>query len=250
VVSSAPLYYDGIVCSGNTGQSSCEQAGHRTADDQRAPRFVRTDRFHFAEPPSGRGNGELSCSSQPKSAILSRNCRNLPDVSLGGNVDAPHHCYLCRLGSSIDHFGASRPPASRQSRSNRTHCLPYRASGRRMRLRISAHPLARSVGPLALGPLHFEDAQESISRKHGELGASATQFREKAPAEPDRRPMFEWSDLSWKPRIVMRVVAGLIGHPRARQASARSDETVDAPPRRSRQPILKAASLGKNCSWL
>ena len=29
----------------------------------------------------------------------------------------------------------------------------------------------------------------------------------------------------------MRVVAGLIGHPRARQASARSDETVDAPPR-------------------
>ena len=29
----------------------------------------------------------------------------------------------------------------------------------------------------------------------------------------------------------MRVVTGLIGHPRARQASARSDKTVDAPPR-------------------
>ena len=92
---------------------------------------------------------------------------------LGGNVDARHHCYLCRLGSSIDHFGASRPLASKQSRSNRTRCLPYRASGRRMRVRISAHPLAGSVGPLAFGPLHFEDAQEFISRKHGELGASA-----------------------------------------------------------------------------
>jgi hypothetical protein len=89
---------------------------------------------------------------------------------LGGNVDARHHCYLCLLVSSIDHFGASRPFASKQSRSNRTHCLPYRASGKRMRVRISAHPLAGSLGPLALGPLHFEDAQESISRKHGELG--------------------------------------------------------------------------------
>jgi hypothetical protein len=29
------------------------------------------------------------------------------------------------------------------------------------------------VGALALGPLHFEDAQESVSRRHGELGASA-----------------------------------------------------------------------------
>src|SRR5207248_1806312 len=59
--------------------------------------------------------------------------------------------------------------ASKQSRSNRSHCLPYRASGKRMRVRISAHPMAGSVGPLALGPLHFEDAQESISRKHGQL---------------------------------------------------------------------------------
>jgi hypothetical protein len=93
---------------------------------------------------------------------------------LGGNVDARHHCYLCRLGGSIDHYGASRSLASKQSRSNRTHCLPYRAGGKRMRVRISAHPLAGSVGPLVLGPLHFEDAQESISRKHGELAASAT----------------------------------------------------------------------------
>src|ERR1700730_14842357 len=99
---------------------------------------------------------------------------NPENVGLGGNVDARHHCYLRRLGSSIDHFGASRLLASKQSRSDRTHCLPYRPSGRRMRVRISAHSLARSVGPLALGPLHFEDAQESISRKHGELGASAT----------------------------------------------------------------------------
>jgi hypothetical protein len=38
-----------------------------------------------------------------------------------------------------------------------------------MRVRISAHPLAGLLGPLALGPLHFEDAQESISRKHGKL---------------------------------------------------------------------------------
>jgi hypothetical protein len=30
------------------------------------------------------------------------------------------------------------------------------------------------VGPLALGPLHFKDAQESFARKHGELGASGT----------------------------------------------------------------------------
>jgi hypothetical protein len=47
--------------------------------------------------------------------------------------------------------------------------------------------MARSVGPLALGPLHFEDAQESISRKHGELGASATSFRENAPNLIDDR---------------------------------------------------------------
>jgi hypothetical protein len=43
--------------------------------------------------------------------------------------------------------------------------------------------------------------------------------------------LFEWSDLKWKPGIVTRVVAGLIGHSRARQASTRSDETIDAPPR-------------------
>ena len=42
--------------------------------------------------------------------------------------------------------------------------------------------------------------------------------------------LFEWSDLKWKPGIVTRVVAGLIGHSRARQASTRSDETIDAPP--------------------
>src|SRR6516164_8999416 len=47
------------------------------------------------------------------------------NVGLGGNVDARHHCYLCRLGSSIDHFGASRPRATKQSHCNRTHCLPY-----------------------------------------------------------------------------------------------------------------------------
>jgi len=102
-----------------------------------------------------------------------RQCRRI----LGGNVDARHHCYLCRFGSSIDHFGASRPLASEQSRSNRTHCLPYRTSGKRMRVRIPAHPLAGSVGPLALGPLHFEDAQESISRKHGELGGPPPSLR-------------------------------------------------------------------------
>jgi Amidohydrolase len=59
-----------------------------------------------------------------------------------------------------------------QSRSNTTRYLPYRASGKRMRVRISAHPLARSLGPLALGPLHSEDVEESISRKHGELGGN------------------------------------------------------------------------------
>jgi hypothetical protein len=47
--------------------------------------------------------------------------------------------------------------------------------------------MAGSVGPLALGPLHFEDAQESISRKHGELDASATSFRENAPNLIDDR---------------------------------------------------------------
>jgi hypothetical protein len=93
---------------------------------------------------------------------------------LGANVDAHHHCNLCRLGSSIHYFGASHSLAPKQSRSNTTHYLPYRASGKRMRVRISAHPLARSLGTLALGPLHFEDAQEFISRKHGELGVFAT----------------------------------------------------------------------------
>jgi hypothetical protein len=93
---------------------------------------------------------------------------------LGANIHARHHCDLCWLGSSIDHFGTSRPLASKQSCSNRTHHLPYRASSKRMRVRVSAHPMAGSVGPLALGPLHFEDAQESISRKHDKLGAPAT----------------------------------------------------------------------------
>jgi hypothetical protein len=79
-------------------------------------------------------------------------------LDLGGNVDARHYCDMCRLGSSIDNFGASRPLAPERSRSNRTHYFPYRASGRLMRLRISAHPLAGSVGPLALGPLRFKDA--------------------------------------------------------------------------------------------
>jgi hypothetical protein len=44
-----------------------------------------------------------------------------------------------------------------QGRPNRSHRLPsYRASGRRMRVRTAAHPLARSVGLLALGPLRSE----------------------------------------------------------------------------------------------
>jgi hypothetical protein len=120
-------------------------------------------RSRLKRDPSGTGNYLPEAPKQPFG--YPGRCHRI----LGGNVDARHHCYLCRLGSSIDHFGASRPFASKQSRSNRTHCLPYRASGRRMRVRISAHPLAGSVGPLALGPLHFEDAQESISRKHGEL---------------------------------------------------------------------------------
>ncbi len=79
-----------------------------------------------------------------------------------------------RLGSSLHYFGASHSLAPKQSRSNTTHYLPYRASGKRMRVWISADPMARSLGPLALGPLHFEDAEESISRKHGELGVFAT----------------------------------------------------------------------------
>src|SRR4029077_5765719 len=57
--------------------------------------------------------------------------------------------------------------------------------------------------------------------------------------------LFQWSDLSWKPRIVMRVVAGLIGHPRARQASARSDETVDAPPRPLAPADIERGGFGK-----
>src|SRR5438876_9919806 len=85
------------------------------------------------------------------------------------NVDAHHHCNLCRLGSSLHYFGASHSLAAKQGRSNTTHDFPYRASGKRMRVRISAHPLARSLGSLALGPLHSEDVEESISRKHGEL---------------------------------------------------------------------------------
>ena len=127
---------------------------------------------------------------------------------LGGNVDSRHHCYLCRLGSSIDYFGASRPLASKQSRSNRTHCLPYRASGRRMRVRISAHPLAGSVGPLALGPLHFEDAQESISRKHGELA----RFMHERSISAKRRwycSGFDCSDAGWA-NSIDAAVAGLV----------------------------------------
>jgi hypothetical protein len=127
---------------------------------------------------------------------------------LGGNVDSRHHCYLCRLGSSIDYFGASRPLASKQSRSNRTHCLPYRASGRRMRVRISAHPLAGSVGPLALGPLHFEDAQESITRKHGELA----RFMHERSISAKRRwycSGFDCSDAGWA-NSIDAAVAGLV----------------------------------------
>ena len=127
---------------------------------------------------------------------------------LGGNVDSRHHCYLCRLGSSIDYFGASRPLASKQSRSNRTHCLPYRASGKRMRVRISAHPLAGSVGPLALGPLHFEDAQESISRRHGELA----RFMHERSISAKRRwccSGFDCSDAGWA-NSIDAAVAGLV----------------------------------------
>jgi len=57
--------------------------------------------------------------------------------------------------------------------------------------------------------------------------------------------LFQWSDLNWKPRILMRVVAGLIGHPRARQASARSDETVDAPPRPLAPADIEGGKLRK-----
>jgi hypothetical protein len=89
----------------------------------------------------------------------------------GATDNAHHHCNLRRLGGSIYYFGASGSPALSQNRSNRIQYLPsYRASGRRMRVRISAYPMAGSVGPLALGPLHSEDVEESISRKHVELG--------------------------------------------------------------------------------
>jgi hypothetical protein len=98
---------------------------------------------------------------------------NVPP-DLGANVDAHHHCDLCCPGSSVRYLGASHSLAPKQSRFNRTHYLSPRASGGRMRVRISAHPLAGSVGPLAFGPLHFKDAQESFSRKHAQLGVSAT----------------------------------------------------------------------------
>jgi hypothetical protein len=88
----------------------------------------------------------------------------------GANVDAHHHCDLCCPGSSVRYFGASHSLAPKQSHFNTTHYLSYRASGKRMRVRISAHPLAGSVGPLALGPLRFKDAQGSFSRKHAQLG--------------------------------------------------------------------------------
>jgi len=67
------------------------------------------------------------------------------------------------------------PPAPGQGRPNRSHRLPsYRASGRRMRVRTAAHPLARSVGLLALGPLRSEVVGESISPSIYELGEPKT----------------------------------------------------------------------------
>jgi hypothetical protein len=86
---------------------------------------------------------------------------------------AHHHCNLCQLSSSVRYFGPSCPPAPIQGRPNRTHHLPsYRAGGRRMRVRTAAHPLARSVGPLALGPLRSEVLGESISPSIYALGRS------------------------------------------------------------------------------
>jgi hypothetical protein len=93
---------------------------------------------------------------------------NVPP-DLGANVDARHHCNLCCPGNSVRYLGASHSLAP-----NTTRYLSRRAGGGRMRVRISAHPLAGSVGPLAFGPLHFKDAQKSFSRKHAQLGVSAS----------------------------------------------------------------------------
>jgi hypothetical protein len=79
--------------------------------------------------------GMLACSAAPASSSASRYCsakarhlatrtpsryRGRRHSILGANVDAHRNCDLCRLGSSIDHFGASRPLAPEQARSNRT----------------------------------------------------------------------------------------------------------------------------------
>jgi hypothetical protein len=53
-----------------------------------------------------------------------------------------------------------------------------------MRVRISAHPLAGSVGPLALGLLHFKDAEKSFSRKHDELGHFRPYFAQRRGRHP------------------------------------------------------------------
>jgi hypothetical protein len=84
--------------------------------------------------------------------------------------DADHHRNLRRLARSVRYFGPSHPVTPRKGPSNRYGRLPScRASGPRMRIRLQAHPVARSVGPLALGPLHSENMEKSISRKHVEL---------------------------------------------------------------------------------
>jgi hypothetical protein len=66
-----------------------------------------------------------------------------------------HHRNVCRLGSSIHYFGASHSLAPKQSRSNTTHYLPYRASGKRDAGTDIGAPAGKIIGATGIGAIAF-----------------------------------------------------------------------------------------------
>src|SRR6266513_5392882 len=62
-------------------------------------------------------------------------------------MDEDHYRNLCRLVRSVGYFGASRSVVAREGRANGHDRLPScRASGSRMRIRLSAHSVVRRRG--------------------------------------------------------------------------------------------------------
>jgi hypothetical protein len=94
----------------------------------------------------------------------------------GRLLDAYHHRNLRQLGSCVRCFGPSGSLAPSKGRPNRSRHLPScSTSGRWVRIRSPTHPLARSMGPLALGPLRSENVGESVSPPIFAVGKPRTQ---------------------------------------------------------------------------